>query len=51
MIRPITKEDINNQLDTDVLEASRAFELEETKDIKRLLSQLISTYKVFEEKK
>lgn len=40
------KEDINTNLENDVLEASKAFGIdEETKDIKILLAELVKTYK------
>lgn len=39
------KENVNENLEQDVLEASKAFDMEETNDIKTLLSFLIKTYK------
>ena len=39
------REQINNNLEQDVLEASKAFDMDETKDVKILLSQLIKTYR------
>ena len=42
-IEPTSK--VNDQLEHDVVEASKAFEIEETKDVKELLSKLINTYK------
>ena len=36
---------INENIDRDVIEASKSFEMTETKDIKALLSELIKTYK------
>ena len=44
------KEAINNNLEKDVLEASKAFDMEETSDVKELLKKLIVTYKQKEEK-
>lgn len=41
-IEPTSK--INNRLEQDVSEASKAFNMEETKDVKVLLSKLITTY-------
>ena len=40
------KERINNNLESDVLEASRAFNLEDIRDVKELLASLINTYHV-----
>ena len=42
------KESVNEQLESDVLEASKSFNLPDTKDIKQLLASLINTYKVDE---
>ena len=36
--------DINNNIEDDVMLASKSFEMEETKDIKELLSKLVDTY-------
>ncbi len=38
------KEEINERLESDVIEASRAFKMDETSDIKNLLASLIATY-------
>lgn len=40
------KGDVNKNLEKDVAEASKAFSMEETSDVKTLLKKLISTYKV-----
>ncbi len=40
------KEAINNNLENDVVEASKAFEIDETNDVKQLLVKLIKTYKI-----
>ena len=40
------RESVNEQIDSDVLEASKAFSLDETKGIKELLTKLISTYEI-----
>lgn len=40
------KEFVNNNLEFDVKESSRAFEMEETSDIKNLLASLIKTYTI-----
>ena len=40
------RESVNEQIESDVLEASKAFNLEETKDIKQLLTKLITTYEI-----
>jgi len=37
---------INTSLEDDVKEASKSFDMDETKDVKKLLSQLIETYKI-----
>ena len=37
---------INMNLENDVVSASKAFELEETKDVKKLLASLITTYQI-----
>lgn len=44
------KEGINSNLEQDVLTASKAFSMEETKDVKELLHKLISTYSLGEKK-
>ena len=44
------KEAINTNLENDIVSASKAFDIEETKDIKVLLSSLIKTYKIIENK-
>lgn len=40
------KGDVNKNLEKDVAEASKAFSMEETNDVKSLLKKLISTYRV-----
>lgn len=40
------KETVNEHIEKDVLEASKSFNMEETKDIKELLCSLISTYTI-----
>ena len=40
------KGDVNKNLEKDVAEASKAFSMEETSDVKTLLKKLISTYKI-----
>lgn len=40
------KESINKKLETDVKESSKAFEMDETSDIKKLLASLIKTYTI-----
>lgn len=40
------KGDVNKNLEKDVAEASKAFSMEETSDVKTLLKKLISTYRV-----
>ena len=40
------KENINSNLESDVIKASKAFELESTSDVKELLSKLINTYQI-----
>ena len=42
---------INENIDRDVIEASKSFEMTETKDVKALLSELIKTYKSEKEEK
>ena len=42
-VEPSSK--INDQIERDVVEASKSFDMEETKDVKKLLSSLIVTYK------
>ena len=37
---------INTSLEDDVKEASKSFDMDETIDVKKLLSQLIETYKI-----
>lgn len=39
------KESVNKNLEEDVITASKAFDVEETKDVKELLASLINTYK------
>ena len=39
------KEAININVENDVIQISKSFDMEETKDVKHLLSQLITTYK------
>ena len=48
-IEPASK--INTNLEQDVIEASEAFDIEETKDVKDLLHKLIKTYKEVKEDK
>ena len=43
--------DINKAIEQDVKNASKAFDLEETSDVKKLLSSLVDTYKILEESK
>ena len=38
--------DINENIEEDVVSASKAFELDETRDVKELLTKLIKTYKI-----
>jgi FlaA1/EpsC-like NDP-sugar epimerase len=38
--------DINENIEEDVASASKAFELDETRDVKELLTKLIKTYKI-----
>lgn len=45
------REKINEEVDSDLVTISKAFELEETKEIKDLLSSVIKTYEVTENKK
>lgn len=40
------KDNVNTSIEEDILKASKAFELEETIDIKKLLATLINTYKI-----
>ena len=40
------KESVNENIENDVVESSRAFDMEETKDVKELLASLIKTYKI-----
>ena len=40
------KESVNPNIEKDVLEASKSFEMEETSDVKELLEQLIKTYTI-----
>lgn len=42
------KEQINKNLERDVKESSKAFEMEETSDVKKLIASLIKTYKITE---
>ena len=42
---------VNTNIEKDVVEASRAFNLEETKDVKKLLASLITTYEIKKESK
>lgn len=42
------KEVINNNIEKDVVEASKAFDLEEVKDVKELIGKLVKTYKTLE---
>ena len=48
-IEPASK--VNDELERDVAEASKAFDIKETKDVKELLSKLITTYKTKEDGK
>lgn len=43
--------DISRVIEQDVKNASKAFDLEETSDVKKLLSSLVDTYKILEESK
>lgn len=45
------QEGINERINEDVLEASKAFDMEETRDIKELVAKLIKTYTITENKK
>lgn len=40
------KESVNNKLEDDVNELSKAFEMEETSDVKKLIASLIKTYTI-----
>jgi len=40
------KESVNENIENDVIESSRAFDMEETKDVKELIASLIKTYKI-----
>ena len=42
------KEKVNNNLENDVKESSKAFDMEETCDVKKLIASLIKTYKISE---
>ena len=44
------KEAVNTRLEDDIKEASKAFNMEETKDVKELLHKLIKTYVITENK-
>ena len=44
------KESVNEKIEQDVTTASQVFSMEETSDVKHLLSQLINTYKIDEGK-
>ena len=40
------KEDINENIENDVLEASKSFDMEQTRDVKKLVSSLVNTYTI-----
>ena len=42
---------VNEKIESDVKLASSVFNMEETKDVKELLTKLITTYKITENKK
>lgn len=45
------KESVNEKINEDVLKVSKVFDMDETRDVKKLLSQMISTYTITENKK
>ena len=42
------KESINKNIEKDVLESSKAFDMEETNDVKKLIASLVKTYQIEE---